>query len=179
MTYRILTYGEDALRRRARPVGEVDDGIREAARDMLATMYAAEGVGLAAEQVGRDEAMFVVDVPAAPGPNGEPPENPDVPMPLVMINPEITASSGEQSSPEGCLSFPELYVQITRAMEVEAVYTDLENRRRTVRARGLLARAIQHELDHLRGVLLVDRMSAVQKVAHAGRLKRIRKQRAG
>ena len=91
------------------------------------------------------------------------------------MNPEITAADGEQCGDEGCLSFPEIYVKIRRAADVTAAYTDLDNRRQTVRATGLLARAIQHEIDHLNGVLLVDRMSMVQKAALAGKLKRLKK----
>lgn len=178
MLYEIRTYGDDVLREDASPVAEVTDGIRQLAKDMLETMYVKSGAGLAAEQIGRNEAVCVIDVSFADRERekeGQPPENPDVPMPLVLINPEITASEGEQSGPEGCLSFPEIFVKVPRAAGVTVAFTDLNGDRQEVRARGLLARAIQHELDHLRGVLLVDRMSHVQKVAVFGKLKRLKK----
>jgi peptide deformylase len=174
LSFEILTYGRDELRTVADPVGEVTDAVRAVAREMLEAMYAANGLGLAAEQVGRSEALCVIDVPA----EMQRAESEPVPMPLVLADPEITASRGEQCGQEGCLSFPEIYVDVMRAAEVEVSYTDLANRRRTLRATGLLARAIQHELDHLHGVLLVDRMSAVQKVAVSGKLKRLKKQNA-
>jgi len=173
----VCIYGNPALRRKSDPVTEVDDEIRQLARDLLETMYRSRGVGLAAQQIGRTEAVLVIDTAQGSDNDPEQPrENPDVPMPLVMINPEITAKTGEETGDEGCLSFPEIYVKIKRAAEVTASYTDLDNRTQTVCASGLLARAIQHEIDHLNGVLLVDRMSVVQRAALAGKLKRLKKQ---
>ena len=174
MVYDVVTFGQEALRRKAKTVPAITDEIRKLAADMLETMYAASGVGLAAEQVGRDERMCVIDVPA----DAERKEcvafNAAVPMPLVLVNPEIKeVSKATQRGNEGCLSFPEIFAQITRANEVAVEYTDLEGERRTVRARGLLARAIQHECDHLEGVLLVDRMSAVQRISVGGKLRRL------
>ena len=174
----VVLYGDPVLRTKATPVGEVTDEIRALAREMLDTMYAHDGAGLAAEQIGRTESVCVIDVsPGRGGDEGEHSvENPDVPMPLVMINPEITQSEGQQRAPEGCLSFPEVFVQVTRSAEVTARFVDEDGSSRTVCARGLLARAIQHEIDHLNGILLVDQMTPVQKVAVAGKLKRIRRQ---
>jgi peptide deformylase len=97
-------------------------------------------------------------------------------MPVVMINPRIVEEEGQQSGQEGCLSFPEIFVGVKRAAKVTAAFMNLEGREEKVLAQGLFARAIQHELDHLNGVLLVDRMSPVQKVANAGKLKRLKKQ---
>jgi peptide deformylase len=130
-------------------------------------MYAENGVGLAAEQIGRTEAICVIDVPAD--------QACGVKMPLVLINPVIVASEGEQVGQEGCLSFPDVYINVRRAERVEATYLDSEGNKQTVEATGLLSRAIQHELDHLNGVLLVDHMSPVQKVANAGKLKRLKR----
>ena len=173
-THQIVTFGHEALKAKAQPVAEVTAEIKLLVEEMLATMRASRGLGLAAEQIGRTEAIAVVDVPA----EFEKPEhvefNQAVAMPLVLINPEITASSGRQRDVEGCLSFPDISVHLTRALEVEVLYTDIEGVRRSGKARGLLARAIQHELDHLEGVLIVDRMSPMQRASVAGKLKRLR-----
>ncbi len=162
----ILKYGAGILREKAEPVSEVNDEIRVLVKDMLASMYAAEGVGLAAEQIGRKEAIFVIDVPVE--------EACGVAMPLVLINPVIRELEGEQCGQEGCLSFPGIYIQVKRAEKVVVDYMDLDGQPATVEATGLLSRALQHEIDHLNGVLLIDNMSAVQKVAHAGKLKRMK-----
>jgi len=173
----LLLFGRDELRRKAVPVGDIDDDVRRLARDMLDTMYAENGLGLAAEQVGRTEAMFVVDVPPRHdvGPETSERVNPDADMPIVAVNPSLSDPEGTETREEGCLSFPEIYVPIERAEEVTLSFTDLDGRAESVRAKGLLARAIQHEMDHLDGVLLVDRMTPVQRVAVAGKLKRLRK----
>jgi peptide deformylase len=105
-----------------------------------------------------------------------PRDNPHVQMPLVMLNPKVTAGTGEQSNQEGCLSFPEIFVTITRPYEVTVSFTGLDNREKKETVRGLLARAVLHETDHLAGVLLVDRMSAIQKLAMATKLKRLKKE---
>lgn len=165
--YHIVIYGNEALRRKSVRVEQVDDHIRQLSRDMLACMYAEKGVGLAAEQIGREEALVVIDVPVE--------EAGGVAMPLVLVNPEITALAGEQDGQEGCLSFPGVYVNVKRAATATVRFMDLDGAVQELETVGLLARAVQHELDHLNGVLLVDRMSAVQKVANAGRLKRLKK----
>jgi peptide deformylase len=176
VVYEIVTFGQDILRHKARPVGAVNADIRDLVQSMLATMHAARGVGLAAEQVGRVEAVCVIDVPA----NSEKPdclaENAPITMPLVLIDPEILAAEGTQRNDEGCLSFPDISAPITRAHRVTFAYTDLDGRRLTATACGLLARAVQHELDHLNGVLLVDRMSTLQRMAVAGQLRRLQQQ---
>lgn len=176
MKQTIVMYGNPVLREKSRVVEQVDDTIRTLARDMLDTMYAHEGVGLAAEQIGRTESMCVIDVTGAkPRPGRAPEPAPAMPMPVVMINPKITAMDGSQVGPEGCLSFPEVYVNIRRAATVRASWMDLDGKMQEADASGLLARAIQHELDHLEGVLLVDRMSVAQRVAVAGKLKRLKR----
>ncbi len=173
MNYQIRTYGDKVLRQEAKRVGEVTDEIRRMADDMLETMYANDGIGLAAEQVGRCEAVCVVDISAAKL-NDE--SNADaVKMPLVMIDPEIEETSGQCTAKEGCLSFPEIFVEVNRAETVCLAYTDTDGQRQHVEVDGLLARAVQHEIDHLNGVLLVDKMSMVEKVAVSGRLKRLKK----
>jgi peptide deformylase len=162
----IVKYGAGVLREKASPVAEVNDDIRKLVKDMLASMYAAEGVGLAAEQIGRTEAVCVIDVPKE--------EACGVKMPLALVNPVIRALSGEQCGEEGCLSFPGIHIQVKRAAHAVVDYVDLDGKPATVEGKGLLARALQHEIDHLNGVLLVDKMTAVQKVAHAGKLKRMK-----
>ncbi len=166
------------LRKKAVDVVEITPKIHELAKEMLETMYAEEGVGLAAEQVGHTARMFVIDIP----PDGDigvddTRDNPDIEMPLVMINPKVVEHTNEvQVGPEGCLSFPDIFANVERWYEVDAEYTDLDGVRQSIHAKGLLSRAIQHELDHLDGILLVDRMSHVKKVALGGKLKRLAKQ---
>lgn len=179
MKQTIVIYGHPTLRVKATPVTQVDDRIRQLARDMLETMYAHEGIGLAAEQIGRTERVCVIDVTGGkPRAGREAEPAPAVPMPVVMLNPTITARDGEQTGPEGCLSFPEVFVSIRRAQNVHVTYMDLDGRTCEADASGLFARAIQHELDHLDGVLLVDRMSVAQKLAVAGKLKRLKRDSA-
>lgn len=175
MVREIVKYGNETLREKSHPVEAVTKEIRSLVQDMLQTMYANNGAGLAAEQIGRTESVCVVDVSFADkNRRDEPPENPGVSMPLVLINPEIVDQKGRLTAQEGCLSFPEVFVRIARAKTVTVRFVDLSGAQRELVVHGLLARAIQHELDHLQGVLLVDRMSHVQKVAVAGKLKRIR-----
>ncbi len=175
MTYDIVTFGNDVLRKAAQPVPAVTEEIRKLAADMIETMHDARGVGLAAEQVGREEALCVIDIPA----EAEKPEcrpfNAAIPMPLVLINPEILATEGSQRNDEGCLSFPDISASVTRANQVTVAFTALDGSRQTITAQGLLARAVLHETDHLKGILLVDRMSQVQKLAVAGKLGRLKK----
>ena len=175
MIYPVVTFGKEILRQTAVPVAEITDDVRQLVKDMLETMYAAKGVGLAAEQVGRTERLCVIDVPHEAEKEACREENAAVPMPLVLINPEIVATEGKQRNEEGCLSFPEIGAPITRADKVTVAYTDLNGVRQTASARGLLSRAIQHETDHLNGVLLIDKMSPMQKISVAGQLKRLQK----
>jgi len=178
MSLPICTYGNPVLRKKAIEVTVVTDEIRELAEEMFESMYEERGVGLAAEQVGRTERMFVIDIPpdSDMDENGER-ENPGVEMPLVFINPKITGHTNDvQVGPEGCLSFPDIFANVERWYEVDAEYIDLDGVPRMIHAKGLLSRAIQHELDHLDGILLVDRMSHVKKVALGGKLKRLVKQ---
>ncbi len=177
MSLPICTYGNPVLRKRAMDVKEVNDDVRVLAKAMLETMHKERGLGLAAEQVGRTERLFVIDIPAESDVGeGDVRDNPDVEMPLVFINPKITGHTDDvQIGQEGCLSFPDIFATVERWYEVDAEYTDLEGNPQTLHAKGLLARAIQHESDHLDGILLVDRMSHVKKVALSGKLKRLSK----
>ena len=177
MKYDILIYGNPMLREKAKSIENVDDNIGQLAKDMLETMYDRNGLGLAAEQIGHTESICVIDVPLekdAEGENGTR-DNPNISMPLVMINPGITKMSGEQERQEGCLSFPELFISIKRAAETTVTFTNLHNEKVTIEVKGLLARTVQHEIDHLNGILLTDRMSPVQKGVAAGKLKKLKK----
>ena len=146
----IHTLGADALRQPAQRIGKVNDQVRELARDMLRSMYTAKGIGLAAPQVALYQQLLVIDLDL---------ENPATP-PLVLINPEITAASaGLDTYEEGCLSIPGVYLDVVRPTAIELSYRDEMGRPRKMKADGLMARCIQHEMDHLNGVLFVDRVT--------------------
>ncbi len=177
MKYSVHTFGDPVLREKAERVERVDDEIRRLANDMLETMREERGVGLAAQQVGRKVAMCVVEAP----PEYDQDEdgrriNPDVEMPLVLVNPEITDSSRETDvREEGCLSFPDISAPVTRPIEVTVRFLDLKGKPRELRLKQFIARVAQHEIDHLNGVLLVDRMSPLKKIALSGQLKRLKR----
>ncbi|MCX7007515.1 MAG: peptide deformylase [Kiritimatiellaeota bacterium] len=173
----VRTYGDPVLRKRAQPVERVTDELRALAKDMIAAMRSENGVGLAAEQVGRQEAVIVVELPPDYDTEveGGPRLHPDVEMPWVLFNPEITRrSDATESAPEGCLSFPDITAPVTRAVEITLRYLDLNGQPHERVLRKFLARVIQHETDHLHGVLLVDHMSTVKKIALRGQLKRLK-----
>ena len=178
MNLLLRKYGDPVLREKAKPVPAVDDRVRKLADDMIDTMHAEEGVGLAAQQVGETLALFVMDIPARSDTDGDGNRlNPDAGMPMTLVNPEITWASKEtEVYEEGCLSFPDIRANVARPSEVEVRYLDREGKPQQRRLRGLAARCCQHELDHLNGVLLCDRMSAVKRVAVSGRLKRLRRE---
>jgi peptide deformylase len=180
MKFEIVTYGDPILRVKAAPVDRVTADLKRLIDDMLETMYAGKGVGLAAQQVGRTTAVCVIDVPPASDAEDEsgPRLNPQVAMPLVLFNPVIVArAAAQQRGDEGCLSFPGIHTPVGRAAEVTVEFMDLRGERRALAVRGLVARAVQHELDHLHGVLLVDRMSPVKRISLAGQLRRLKEQR--
>lgn len=179
MVLKVRIYGEKVLREKAVPVIAVDDSLRRLADDMLDTMHAAKGVGLAAEQIGRTERMCVIDVPAGCDEPDIEAFNAPVAMPLRLWNPEIVAREGAVRDKEGCLSFPGVGGSVTRAETVMCRYLDDENRPQTITARGYLARALQHEIDHLDGVLYVDRMTAVERLGCAAKLKKLAKANGG
>ena len=179
MKLKIYKYGEKVLREKAQPVAVVDDRLRALAADMVETMHAARGVGLAAEQVGRTERMCVIDIPAGCDEPEDEAFNAPIAMPLVLFNPEIVAKSGSQRDKEGCLSFPNVGGSLTRAAQVTCQYLDAANNPQMITARGFLARALQHEIDHLDGILYIDHMSAVERLACAAKLKKLAKANGG
>ncbi|WP_372623107.1 peptide deformylase [Falsiroseomonas sp.] len=149
----ILFVPDPRLRAKAKPVQPADPRIPALAERMLATMYKAPGIGLAAPQVGEMLRLVVVDV--------RPDEKRD---PIVLVNPEIVALSKELSTrEEGCLSLPNQFADVTRPARVKVRWTDLTGAKREVEADGLLAACLQHELDHLDGVLFVDHISALKR----------------
>lgn len=174
----IVTYGSPVLRETARRVDRITPDIRRLAADMIEAMHAADGVGLAAQQVGETWALCVVDVPARHDAEteGGPRQNAHVTMPLVLVNPELVGHSDEEiSRSEGCLSFPDIQVPVARAAEVTVRFQDLDGQSQSLRVAGFVARAVQHEIDHLRGILLVDRMSAVKRISLAGQLRKLKR----
>lgn len=179
MKLKVFKYGEKVLREKAVPVAVVDDRLRRLALDMLETMRAARGVGLAAEQVGRMERLCVIDIPAGCEEPEDEAFNAPIAMPLVMFNPEIISQEGSQCDKEGCLSFPGVGGRLTRAAQVTCQYLDADNRPQAITARGFLARAIQHETDHLDGILYIDRMTAVERLEYAPKLKKLARQNGG
>jgi len=170
---KICKYGEAVLREKARPVAVVTDELRRVASDMVDTMHAAKGVGLAAQQVGRTEKMCVIDIPEGCEEGEDAAFNASVAMPLVLFNPEILSMEGSQRDKEGCLSFPGIGGSLTRAAQVTCQYLDMDNMPQIVTVRGFLARAIQHELDHLDGILYIDHMTAVERLTYAAKLKKL------
>ncbi len=170
-------YGDAVLRETSEPVTAITEEIRALARDLIETMRAERGVGLAAQQVGRTEAICVIEVPASLDVDDAGVRlHPDLAMPLVLVNPRITAASAEcETRDEGCLSFPDIVAPIERASQVTVDFMDMDGRNQTLVLRGFVARAAQHEIDHLNGVLLVDRMSRIKRIALGGQLKRLKK----
>ena len=168
MILEIVKYGHPALRQKGARIADITPEIRQLIKDMLETMYKAAGVGLAAQQIGKALQLTVIDVrevkdrPSTMEMDGHP-ANPAEHMPLVLINPVIRPFGDPASGPEGCLSFPEIFADIPRPEKVEVEATDAEGRTVRFIAGGLLSRAVQHETDHLNGILFIDRMPATTK----------------
>jgi peptide deformylase len=150
----ILVAPDPRLKKKAKPVAAVDDGVRRLMADMMETMYAAPGIGLAAPQVGVLKRVVVLDATR----EGEPPR------PLKMANPEVTwVSDDDNAYEEGCLSLPEHYAEVVRPRAVKVRYLDETGAERLLEADGLLATCVQHEIDHLDGVLFVDHISSLKR----------------
>lgn len=173
MNLKIHKYGDPVLREKSEPVVVVTEELRRLAADMVASMHASKGVGLAAQQVGRKERVCVIDIPEGCETEADELFNASVPMPLVLFNPEIVSQEGSQRDKEGCLSFPGIGGSITRAAQVACQYLDENNMPQMVTARGFLARALQHEIDHLNGILYIDHMSAVERLTFAQKLQKL------
>ena len=150
---RLRYYGDPVLRKKAEPVSSVTPEIRELIAALFDTMYRERGIGLAAPQVGVSQRIFVVDVEREAGER----------LKLALVNPTLVLHAGVVIAEEGCLSIPGIHADVKRHAEVTFEGLDENGARVTVRAEGLLARALQHELDHLDGVLFIDRLSAIRR----------------
>jgi len=183
MILHIVKYGNPVLRAKGAAVGEITEEIRQLADDMLETMRDANGVGLAAQQVGVPVQLAIVDVagvedrPSTMSIDGKECDLEEW-MPMVFVNPKLELGKLKEFGVEGCLSFPEITEDIQRSEAVRAHVRLLDGRELTFEATGLLARALQHEVDHLNGVLFIDRMNSATKASLAGRLKRMQREYA-
>jgi len=181
MRLSILQYGDPILRAKGKRIEKIDDRVRELAQNMIETMHAANGVGLAAPQVGESLQLTVLDVPqvedrpTAMKLNGEN-TDPRGAMPLVLVNPQIDLGSETETGTEGCLSFPEITGEIERAQSIIMRAQNLDGEPIEIETTGFLARAIQHEVDHLNGILFIDRMSSAVKTSLSSKLKRLQKE---
>ena len=180
MVLEIVKYGNPVLRAKGADITRIDDTIKQLADDMLETMRAANGVGLAAQQVGVPVQLAVIDVegvedrPSEMFIDGKPAKIEEH-MPMVLLNPVLELGEEKEEGVEGCLSFPEMSADIVRSQRVKATGKKLDGTQFTFEATGLLARALQHEIDHLNGILFIDRMSSAARVGLAGKLKRLQK----
>ena len=181
MILEIVKYGEPVLRQKGKAVVEITDEVKTLAEDMIETMREANGVGLAAQQVGVPLLVTVLEVE-------ETEERPSTMivdgllvniaewMPMVLLNPVLELGEDKVDATEGCLSFPEITAEIERAQWVRSKGKLLDGREIEFEATGLLARALQHETDHLNGILFIDRMRSATKTALAGKLKRLQRE---
>jgi len=165
----ICTYGSQVLRKKSEPVKEITPELVELARNMLDTMYKANGVGLAAPQVGKNIRLFVIDLA----------KEEEERNPIMLFNPEVEPEDGEnplETDEEGCLSVPDVWVKISRPSRVRLSYTNEKGKFVEMRnVTGKLARCALHESDHLNGILFVDKMSVTDKAVNASKLKKMAK----
>jgi peptide deformylase len=168
MVREILIWPDPILKKQAAPVPQVDESIRALVRDMFETMYAADGVGLAAPQIGVLQRVIVLDTT---------PRQPDS-RPLAMINPQLVELEGETTYTEGCLSIPGEAEDVDRAAIATVRYTDPDGNEQLVKAAGLLAIAVQHEIDHLDGTVFVDHISVLKRELIRKRMKRLKAEKS-
>ncbi len=176
----LVYYGHPVLRKKGTEIREITTAIRQLAHDMIETMYVHRGVGLAAQQVGKALQLTVIDVRGTDRPSqiflGVQEVSLDSMMPLVLINPRITYLEGiEILGWEGCLSFPEISAEIPRAVTVHVSTTLLNGHSLQFIATGLLSRAVQHEIDHLHGILFIDRMDLEKRKSFEPALRKLEK----
>ena len=180
MVLDIVKYGNSVLRAKGVKIDKPDASTEKLVADMLETMEAANGVGLAAQQIGMPIQLAVIDVtgvedrPSTMEVDGKAVKVEEQ-MPLILLNPVLELGPDKEDGIEGCLSFPEVTGEISRSKRVKVKASRLNGTPLEFEASGLLARALQHEVDHLNGILFIDRMNAAQKAGIAGRLKRLQK----
>jgi peptide deformylase len=163
----IYLYGAGVLRKKAKPVRELDETVIELIHNMFETMYHANGVGFAANQVGDLNRVIVIDISDTEEGKGT--------RPMVLINPEVLSREGESSLEEGCLSIPGVRDIVSRPEKLGVKFKDGDFQNATIQAPGLLGRVIQHEIDHLNGVLFIDHLSAAKRREHKAQLDAIPK----
>jgi len=178
MIQKIVQYGHPVLRKRGERVNAITPAIQSLIADLIETMHDAHGIGLAAQQIGHSFQVTVVDVRSADRPStlelDKKPADVDKFMPLVLINPQVKPVGEEMAGAEGCLSFPEIFGNIKRAETIDVTALNEKGQTMEFRCGGLLSRAIQHEVDHLNGILFIDRMDAATKREHMSRLTAIK-----
>lgn len=162
---KVITYGNPVLRKKAALVKKIDDKTKKIADAMVETLRSARGVGLAANQIGVLEQICVIDTSKGEKEDGL----------LVLINPVICESSGNRKFEEGCLSFPEIYGEVERAAKIKVKALNLKNETIEIVAEDILARVMQHEIDHLNGVLFIDYLNFVKKLALQKKLKELKR----
>jgi peptide deformylase len=177
----IYTYNQPVLRKKSKPVKSIDEQLIRFVEDMFETMHKANGIGLAANQVGSLQRVLVIDISDVKKEKSES-ENeddeeipPEATAPLVMINPVVVEQEGEFVMEEGCLSIPDIREEVERAEAIQVKYKDLKMREKELFVDGLLARVILHEIDHLNGVLFIDYLSKMKQKLLRGRLNKISK----
>jgi peptide deformylase len=156
----VLHFPDPRLRKKAQPIQQIDDTVKTLAADMIETMYAENGIGLAATQVNVQQRLVVMDL------------SPDKNSPVVLVNPEILSSSGTEEMQEGCLSVPDVYETVERAEKVTFRYQTLENELIEQEADDLLAVCLQHEIDHLNGKLFIDYLSPLKRTRISKKLEK-------
>jgi peptide deformylase len=179
-TLPIYLYGTEVLRKKAKPIQKLDDAAIKLMYDLAETMRKANGIGLAATQVGELRRMLVVDVSAVERgareeDEGKPPEPERESKVLVMINPEFTVTEGSVTMEEGCLSIPDLRAEVDRPEKISVKYMDVNFKEAELTADGLLSRVIQHEADHLDGIMFVDRIGKTRRALLRSELRKIEK----
>lgn len=158
----VVSYGSKVLRQKAKPIEEITDDIRQLGKEMLEVMYTEEGVGLAAPQVGISKRVIVLDGT---------PVDPAI-RPMILINPEISDWEGEEAGREGCLSLPGIEIEVKRAKKIHVKAKDAEGKILEFDAKGFFARIIQHETDHLNGVLLIDYLNPMERILAIWKLRK-------
>ncbi len=159
----IRIYGDSVLRKRAKKITKVDERIRRLASEMLGTLKNAQGIGLAANQVGEALRLFVIDRSFFQAEES----------PLIVINPEIVNSQGDQTEEEGCLSIPGTYADVTRPLKLVVKGIDLNEKEIIVEGKGLLSRVLAHEIDHLNGILFIDHLSSIRRKLLSKKLRKL------